>query len=142
MIETDAKTSRRLGRIPQRDTSIEREVRKQLHALGLRFRISNRDIAGSPDIANRRRKWAIFVHGCYWHHHDGCRRATIPKRNKDFWETKFKENRARDARAITELENSGFQCLVIWECEVKDNPSEARDKLSNFATQVVAASDC
>lgn len=114
---TDPKTSERLRRIPQHDTAPELLVRKLVSKLGRRFRSKNRDLPGAPDLANRRRQWAIFVHGCYWHSHTGCPRATVPKRNREFWEAKFAANRMRDARAIAALRTMGFRTLVIWECE-------------------------
>ena len=132
-METDSRTSRRLATIPQRDTSIERHVRRELFAMGLRFRTSNGDLPGSPDVANRRHRWAIFVHGCYWHHHDGCKRATIPTRNRNFWIEKFKGNRDRDQRAVAQLQELGYSCIVIWECEIKDRPAVARKKLVDLA---------
>ena len=74
---------------------------------------------GSPDVANRSQRWAVFVHGCYWHDHRGCRRATVPKRNTEFWLEKFAGNRRRDARALRQLRARGYRALVIWECEVE-----------------------
>ena len=130
LIETDPETSSRLAKIPQRNTSIEKLVRRYLHRLGLRFRISNRDLPGSPDIANRTRRWAVFVHGCFWHHHGGCKRATIPKRNRAFWVRKFRANQERDQRAVQQLERSGFTCVVLWECEIKEQPSIVEQKLN------------
>lgn len=115
---TDPETSKRLSRIRQRDTGPELVVRQLLHALGHRFRVRNRDIPGSPDIANRRRRWAVFVHGCFWHAHPGCPKATIPKRNRDFWEFKLSANSARDRRAIAQLRDAGWRVETVWECEL------------------------
>src|SRR5262249_34210676 len=115
----DPATSARLGRIRQKDTAAELAVRRVLHELGLRLRIRNRDLPGAPDAANRSRRWAIFVHGCFWHSHAGCRRATVPKRNRDFWLEKFIENRARDARVLRALRRRGYRTLVVWECELE-----------------------
>lgn len=116
---TDPVTSARLARIRQRDTRPELVVRKHLFAAGLRYRVLNRDLPGSPDIANRERRWAIFVHGCFWHHHAGCSRATVPKRNRRFWLDKFEMNRARDRRAARLLRKMGFRVLSIWECHTR-----------------------
>ncbi len=113
----DAETSARLGQIRQKGTTPELAVGAALRALGAHYRTSNRDLPGSPDIANRSKRWAIFVHGCFWHRHEGCRRTTTPSRNRDFWLAKFAANVARDARAIAALEAQGFRVLVIWECE-------------------------
>src|ERR1051326_8026010 len=103
----DAATSARLGKIRQRDTSAERAVRRILFADGFRYRISNRDLPGSPDVANRTGRWAVFVHGCFWHHHKKCARATVPRNNRAFWLDKFAANAARDAKAIAELRQRG-----------------------------------
>jgi DNA mismatch endonuclease (patch repair protein) len=118
-LELDPKTSARMGRIRQRDTKPEMAVRQLMSALGLRYRTRNRDLPGSPDIANRCRRWVTFVHGCYWHGHPGCRLATIPKRNREFWLAKFANNRVRDARAIRALRRSGFRVITIWQCELE-----------------------
>lgn len=101
------------------DTGPERVVRRILSALGHRFRLANRDLPGSPDLANRSRKWAIFVHGCYWHQHRGCPRATIPKRNRDWWKAKFRDNRRRDERKTKALEEEGYTVVTVWECETQ-----------------------
>lgn len=88
--------------------------------MGLRYTTRNRDLPGSPDLANRSKKWTIFVHGCYWHRHRNCGRASTPKRNRTFWEAKFERNRARDRAAIRELRQRGYTTLIIWECEVDE----------------------
>jgi DNA mismatch endonuclease (patch repair protein) len=95
-------------------------VRRVVHSLGHRFRIHNRDLPGSPDLANRRRGWAIFVHGCYWHGHEGCPRATVPKTNSDWWIEKFADNRRRDIRKEALLREMGVRVIVVWECELAD----------------------
>ena len=119
-IEVDPETSRRLSRVKQRNTRPERVVRSILSALGHRFRTKNRDLPGRPDIANRSRRWAIFVHGCFWHHHEGCSAATVPKTNRAFWQEKFRANITRDRRAVAALEEEGFLTIVVWECETVD----------------------
>lgn len=116
---TDEVTSRRMARVRQKSTTPEIAVRRVVHRLGLRFRLENSDLPGSPDLANRSKQWVIFVHGCYWHHHEGCRLATIPKRNRQFWVDKFHANRARDARVIRELDDIGFDVVTIWECQTR-----------------------
>jgi DNA mismatch endonuclease (patch repair protein) len=116
--KTDAATSQRLSRIRQHGTEPELVVRRVLTKMGVRYRTKNRDLPGSPDLANRRRRWAIFVHGCYWHHHESCRRATIPKNNRDFWIEKFMANRRRDEQAVLALQDRGFRVLVLWECQI------------------------
>ena len=137
-LEVDAKTSARLGRIPQRDTSVEVLVRKLLHADGIRYRIHNRDLPGSPDVANRSQRWAIFVHGCFWHHHEGCPRATIPKRNRKFWLKKFDANRNRDRTAVDQLRGLGFRCFVVWECQLRCRQPEVFRSITEFARNAAA----
>jgi DNA mismatch endonuclease (patch repair protein) len=118
LIVYDQATSRRLARFGHETSGPEQVVRGFLSAIGLRFRNQNRDLPGSPDVANRSKKWAVFVHGCYWHHHAGCRRATVPTRNRAFWLAKFQGNRTRDRRVVSRLEAAGFTVAVVWECEM------------------------
>ena len=132
----DAETSARLARIRQKDTAAEQAVRRVLHQLGLRFRIRNRDLPGAPDAANRTRRWVVFVHGCFWHSHTGCYRATVPKRNREFWVTKFADNRARDMRVLRALRRRGYRALVVWECEL-DDVEKLSHRLRTFAKRVV-----
>jgi DNA mismatch endonuclease (patch repair protein) len=113
----DPATSARLARVRQKGTKPELEVRRVLRQLGHRYRVSNRDLPGSPDLANRSRHWVIFVHGCFWHRHTGCVKSTTPKRNRAFWEAKFAANHARDRRAASMLRRAGYSVVTIWECE-------------------------
>ncbi len=115
----DPSTSVRLGLVRQQGTTPELAARAALRALGLRYSTSNRDLFGSPDLANRTRRWAVFVHGCFWHGHRRCRYATIPKRNRQFWLDKFEENRGRDSRATRALRRAGFTVVVLWECHLR-----------------------
>jgi DNA mismatch endonuclease, patch repair protein len=92
-------------------------VRRYLFANGLRFRLHARNLPGRPDIVLARFNTVVFVHGCFWHRHPGCRYATTPQSRTDFWKQKFAANVARDARQIAELETLGWNVLVIWECE-------------------------
>ena len=117
----DPRTSSRLGKIRQADTAPELIVRSILRGLGHQYRVRNRDLPGSPDIANRARRWAVFVHGCFWHRHHGCPRATTPRRNRSFWLEKFAMNRRRDSRVAKALREQNFRVLVIWECQTKGN---------------------
>ncbi|MGE0714628.1 MAG: very short patch repair endonuclease [Alphaproteobacteria bacterium] len=116
----DPKRSALMARVRRKDTAAEAAVAKTLRSSGVAYRKSCRSLPGSPDFANRRRGWAIFVHGCFWHHHSDCPRATVPKTNPDFWRAKFADNRLRDARAIAGLERDGFRVAVVWECQIDD----------------------
>ena len=118
MTASDAKASARMASIRQRGTSAELQVGSALRKLKLGYRKNVKTLPGSPDFANRREKWAVFVNGCYWHHHRACRRATIPKANREFWVAKFGANRSRDARSIRELRARGFRVVVVWECQL------------------------
>src|SRR5437773_2651124 len=129
----DRETSARLGRIRQKDTAAEQAVRRVLRELGLRYRIRNRDLPGAPDAANRARQWAVFVHGCFWHSHAGCYRATVPKRNREFWVAKFADNRARDQRVVRELRRRGYRTVIVWECQVK-RPERLARRLGRLLT--------
>lgn len=102
------------------NTKPELLVRKQLHALGLRFRLHPRTLPGTPDIVLRKHRVVIFVHGCFWHRHDDCRYATTPKTRQDYWLPKFAANMERDARKTADLEALGWRVLVVWECETRN----------------------
>ena len=106
-----------MANIRQRGTAPELAVREVASSLGIRYRLHNRDLPGSPDLANRTQKWAVFVHGCFWHRHHGCSKTTSPTRNADFWEEKFQANIRRDRRVTAALRKSGHRVIVIWECK-------------------------
>jgi DNA mismatch endonuclease Vsr len=108
----------RLARQRQKDTRPELRVGAILRALGVAYRKNVRGLPGSPDFANRHGGWAIFVQGCFWHAHRGCRKATKPKTNTPFWAEKFARNRSRDANAVVALRKLGFRVLLVWECEI------------------------
>lgn len=118
--------------IRRNGTAAELAVAAELRARKANYRVNVRSLPGSPDFANKRRKWAIFVHGCFWHQHTGCRRATVPKTNAEFWLEKFRRNRERDAAAIHVLRRLGFRVGVIWECEIRDV-----ERLSQILTEVL-----
>jgi len=87
--------------------------------MGFRYRVNNRKLPGTPDISNTKKKWAILVHGCFWHHHADCSKASIPKNNREFWLEKFKQNRLRDRRNYQDLIALGFRVMIVWECEIE-----------------------
>lgn len=113
--------SEMMRRIRSKDTKPERLVRSAVHALGIRFRNDVRQLPARPDLANRSKKWAILVHGCFWHGHAGCRLASTPRSNTGYWDAKLSRNRQRDASNIQQLNNMGYRLLVIWECEAKNS---------------------
>lgn len=112
--------SENMSRIKGRDTAPELAVRRIAHGLGLRFRLHRKDLPGRPDLVFPKHRLAVFVHGCFWHRHDGCRYAYTPKSRVAFWTNKFAGNVARDQRQEEALRNLGWQVLVIWECETRD----------------------
>jgi DNA mismatch endonuclease (patch repair protein) len=105
--------------IGSRNTAPERSVRRALHAAGFRFRLHRRDLPGSPDIVLPRHKAVVFVHGCFWHRHPGCRYATSPTTNSKFWKIKFSRNVERDRGQVRALRQLGWRVYTIWECQAK-----------------------
>ena len=112
--------SRNMSRIRGRDTGPELVVRRTAHKMGFRFRLYRKDLPGTPDLVFPKHRLAVFVHGCYWHRHSGCRFAYSPKSRVEFWTKKFKQNVARDSRNQTALQDLGWRVLVIWECETRN----------------------
>lgn len=113
-----AERSDRMSRIRGKDTQPELTLRKVLHRLGLRYRLHGAGLPGKPDLVFPRYRTVVFVHGCFWHRHDGCNIATTPKSNTPFWLEKFEKNVARDARVATQLEALGWRVFIVWECEL------------------------
>jgi DNA mismatch endonuclease (patch repair protein) len=109
-----------MARIGPKDTKPEMVVRRAAHALGYRFRLHRRDMPGTPDLVFPRLKKVVFVHGCFWHRHPGCRHTSTPKTRREFWEEKFARNVERDARKTAQLQDSGWDVLTIWECDTRD----------------------
>jgi DNA mismatch endonuclease, patch repair protein len=124
--------SEMMARIRSKNTKPEVVTRSAVQALGLRFRNHVDSLPGKPDLANKTRKWAVFVHGCFWHSHAGCRLASSPKSNTGYWSEKLARNRARDAEKIALLESQGFRALVVWECDVRDGARLKRALMSFF----------
>lgn len=107
-----------MGRIKGCDTAPEIAVRSLLHRCGYRFRLHRKDLPGRPDIVLPGRRTVIFVHGCFWHRHHGCKHAYTPKSNVAFWQEKFEGNVARDRKNAKDLKAAGWRVAVVWECEV------------------------
>ena len=115
---TPEKRSWNMSRIKSKDTTPERIVRSFLHRNGFRFRLHVKDLPGKPDIVLPKYKTVIEVRGCYWHRHEGCKDATTPSTNTEFWKNKFAATVARDKRTEQELKASGWKLIVLWECEI------------------------
>ncbi|WP_129974038.1 MULTISPECIES: very short patch repair endonuclease [Pseudomonas] len=117
---TPAQRSDCMRKIKSHNTRPELIVRSICHQLGYRFRLGRKDLPGTPDLVFPRLKLCIFVHGCFWHRHSGCRYSYTPKTNVDFWIEKFLKNVRRDKLASDALESAGWKVEVVWECEVRD----------------------
>lgn len=115
-----ATRSRMMAGIRNRDTAPEMAVRRELYRLGIRYRLHNGKLPGRPDIVIGRLRTVIFVHGCYWHRHPGCRLAYAPKSNVEFWQRKLEGNAIRDIENQARLIEMGWRVIVIWECEIRD----------------------
>lgn len=119
-----------MSRIKCKDTKPEIIVRSYLFSRGLRFRKNDKRYPGSPDIVLPKYKTIVFVHGCFWHLHEGCKYARIPKSNVDYWEKKLYRNRERDKHNQKELEKMGWNVITVWECELKkDNVEQTLEDL-------------
>ncbi|MDP1730519.1 MAG: very short patch repair endonuclease [Devosia sp.] len=119
---TSEQRSERMGRVRGRDTGTEMRVRRLLYRLGYRYRLHARDLPGCPDIVFRRRKIAVFVHGCFWHRHTdpNCKLARLPKSRLDFWLPKLEGNRLRDLERQRALNELGWRVLIVWECQTRN----------------------
>jgi DNA mismatch endonuclease, patch repair protein len=131
----DQKTrSRMMSGIRGKNTKPEVVLRKKLHAMGFRFNLHRRDLPGCPDIVLPKHNASIFVHGCYWHRHDGCHLATNPASNADFWQMKFTANRERDARNLQDLAAMGWRLAVVWECSLRKDPDSTAIAVADWLT--------
>jgi len=124
-----------MSRIRSAETSPERAVRSALYMAGIRYRKNARDLPGNPDIVNRSKRWAVFVHGCFWHAHRDCPLASSPKTNKAYWIPKLARNVARDAEARRRLSETGYVTFVIWECETRD-AARLRKRISQIRGRI------
>jgi DNA mismatch endonuclease, patch repair protein len=115
------KRSAVMARIRGKDTQPELLVRRTLHAMGYRYRLHRRSLPGTPDIVLTGRRKVIFVHGCFWHGHPGCRFAVMPATRPEYWAAKIRRNKERDADAAEQLHAQGWRVLELWECEMTDS---------------------
>ncbi|MBN2179035.1 MAG: DNA mismatch endonuclease Vsr [Deltaproteobacteria bacterium] len=109
-----------MSRIRSKNTGPERQVRSLLHSLGFRFRLHRRDLPGSPDMVLPKYSTIVFVHGCFWHQHPGCKAACKPKSNTEYWLPKLARNKQRDRENQKALKALGWNVVVVWECELND----------------------
>lgn len=122
-----------MSRIKNKDTKPELLVRSIIHKLGFRFRKNRTDLPGRPDIVLPRFRKIIFVHGCFWHGHKNCKRASLPSTNREFWEDKITNNKTRDGSNYRQLKKLGWSYLVLWQCDLKKkNEEEISKRISKF----------
>ena len=117
---TPVRRSALMSNVKGKNTDPEMRLRKALHRRGYRYRLHTKILPGRPDISFPGRKIAVFVHGCFWHRHPGCKKSTTPKTRTSFWKRKFSDNVKRDRRNLDALEKLGWRTMVIWECETED----------------------
>lgn len=122
-----------MSHVRSKDTQPELTVRRMVHGLGYRYRLHCRELPGQPDLVLRSRRKVIFIHGCFWHRHPdpGCRRVRMPASNVDYWQEKFAKNIQRDQEHVEALRTSGWDVLVIWECQI-EKPALLRKRIARF----------
>jgi DNA mismatch endonuclease (patch repair protein) len=126
-----AKRSEIMSHIRGKDTDVEKKVRSLLHSLGYRFRLHVDGLPGKPDIVLPKYASIVFVHGCFWHGHNRCKRASIPQTNREFWTQKISGNVQRDRRTTRELHKLGWKVLVVWQCQTK-NRALVENRIAKF----------
>lgn len=125
--------SQRMSRIRGKDTKPEMTIRRLVHSMGFRYRLHSGGLPGRPDLVFAGRKKVIFVNGCFWHRHTGCRAGSLPKSNIAFWREKLNKNAERDRSNIRKLEDLGWSVMTIWQCEISDHDLPWR--ISDFLTE-------
>jgi DNA mismatch endonuclease (patch repair protein) len=128
---TPKQRKKTMTRVKSRDTSPEMRVRRLAHRLGYRFRLHRKDLPGQPDLVFPKHNKVIFVHGCFWHGHQGCPASDRPASNRDYWDRKLDRNIQRDAANLQKLKDLGWTPLVIWECQTRD-PAALAERLTSF----------
>ncbi|VGO21057.1 very short patch repair endonuclease [Pontiella sulfatireligans] len=134
---TPEQRSRVMSRIRGKNTKPELIVRSLLHRAGYRFSLHRKDLPGKPDIVLRKYNTVVFVHGCFWHRHQNCKTASMPKSNVEYWQAKFERNVSNDRKHIRELKKMGWNVIVVWECELKQ-PEKVLAKLEKSLTAAYA----
>ncbi|PAW92266.1 very short patch repair endonuclease [Mucilaginibacter sp. MD40] len=120
-----ATRSYNMSRIRAKNTRPELLVRKAIFAKGFRYRLHGKDLPGKPDLVLSKYKTVIFIHGCFWHGHHGCRKAVMPKSNTDYWQPKILRNQLRDEEHIEKLKKAGWRIIVLWECALRKKNIDA-----------------
>jgi DNA mismatch endonuclease (patch repair protein) len=120
-----------MRRVQSKNTTPEILVRRLIYRMGYRYRLHRSDLPGKPDLVFASRRKVIFVHGCFWHGHSGCRRARIPATNREYWIEKISKNALRDKSQLLTLRNEGWDALIVWECELRET-GPLQEKLREF----------
>lgn len=139
-IKSKEERSRNMSAIRSGDTKPEMLVRRYLHARGFRYGLHNRKLPGSPDIVLRKYKTVIFINGCFWHGHEGCKYYRLPKSNIEFWQEKITRNKERDAFNVSVLEAKGWKVLTVWECELR-TIAQREDTLTQLVQDIKGGSN-
>ena len=132
--------SRNMSNIPSKNTKPEETVRKYLFAQGFRYRKNVSKLPGKPDIVLLKYKIVVFINGCFWHGHEGCKYFVPPKTNTEFWGAKFKYNQERDERNYRKLRDLGWRILIVWECEIRHGDADKR--LERLVEEIRTVGDC
>ena len=129
---TPEQRSRAMSHVRGTETQLERLVRSELHRLGFRFRKNVKTLPGRPDIVLPKHNAVVFVHGCFWHRHEGCPASKLPETNSEFWEEKIAGNVKRDKLQVEKLRQLGWRVGIVWECSLKRSPREALTSLTGW----------
>jgi DNA mismatch endonuclease (patch repair protein) len=129
---TPAQRSILMSKVRGKDTLPELAVRKIVHRLGYRFRLHYRGLAGTPDLVLPKLRTVVFVHGCFWHRHEGCAKASLPKTRRAYWRSKFETNVERDEQNERRLRLEGWRVVVVWQCQLRDAAKLTRRLKSIF----------
>lgn len=119
-----------MSSVRSKNTKPETAIRRLLHGRGFRFRLHRKDLPGKPDLVLPKYRTVIFVDGCFWHQHLGCRKSVLPKTNADFWQRKLASNVARDKLMVEQLQAQGWKVIRIWECSLNSDPQTVADEVS------------
>lgn len=141
-VHTPEQRSFNMSRIRGANTKPEILLRSLLHRAGFRFRKNLRSLPGTPDIVLPKFQTVIFVHGCFWHRHEGCRFATTPKSNEAFWKAKFAATVQRDRLNEERLEAAGWKVIIVWECKIKSDPKGVLERLRGELQNGISAHTC
>lgn len=128
---TAVQRSENMRRIKAAHTKPEMLVRRMVHAMGYRYRLHRKDLPGKPDLIFGPKRKAIFVHGCFWHQHSGCKAGRLPNSNAGYWHEKLRRNVERDAKVQADLKERGWDILTLWDCEINDGEA-LRNRLAQF----------